>query len=198
MAIKLTDVTDMVGITNTRAKEPTLPVKPTFDPEKEGDRKVLHSWETVTRTQAPIKSAPKINRSFVIIGAVIALLLVAMKEFMLIAVVASIIFMRYVLSATPARSVRHTISNHGIDYSGQFYGWNALTKFFIKSIDGTDMLCVDTVDRLPGRLYLLLRSGDREKVKEIVGRYLTFLEEEPKTFADRIYDSATSRISTDK
>lgn len=198
MAIKLIDITDMVGLTDTGAKEPTAPTKPSFDPDKEGDRKVLHAWETVTREHRPIKGASKVNRSLVIIGAVVALLLVSMQEFMLVAVVASMLFMRYVLSATPPRSVSHTLTNHGLVYSGQFYGWNELSKFFIRSEGENDVLCVDTVERLPGRLYLHLNSGDAKKVKEIVGRYLTFLKEEPKIFADRMYDTAVGKISAGK
>jgi hypothetical protein len=194
MAIQISDVTNLLGITNTRAKEPVLPSKPVFSPENEGERKVLFEWDTVTRQTSPLKSSSKMNRSFLIIGAVVALLLVAMQEFLLIAVVASIIFLRYILAATPARAVHHKLSNHGIDYSGQFYGWGELKHYFFKSAEGTDVLCVDTVDRLPGRLFLLLNDVDKVKVKEIVGKYLTFLKEEPKTFADKMYEAASAKI----
>ena len=61
--------------------------------------------------------------------------------------------------------------------------------------DGIDILCVDTTDRLPGRLFLLLNAGDMEKVKELVGKYLTFLPEAPKTFADKVYEAAADKIS---
>ena len=197
MPIRLADVTDMLGFTDSRAKDPLAPVKPSFTPEGEGDRKVLFAWDTVTRNHMPIKGVSKINRSLVIIGAVVAILLVSMGEFMLIAVVASIIFVRYVLSSTSGRSVRHTISNHGIDYAGQFYGWNELKQFFFKVDGPTDVLCIDTVERLPGRLYFLLIPGDKNKINEIVGQYLTFLKEEPKTFIDHMYDSIVSKIDTD-
>jgi hypothetical protein len=198
MAIKLADVTDMFGFTDSRAKDPLAPVKPTFSKEGEGDRRVLYVWDTVTRNHMPMKGVSKINRSLVIIGAVVSILLVSMGEFMLIAVVASLIFVKYVLSSTSGRSVSHTLSNHGVDYSGQFYGWNELRLFFFK-FDGTsDILCVDTVERLPGRLYFLLKPGDKEKVREIVGQYLTYLKEEPKTFFDKMYDTISSKIDVDE
>ena len=34
-----------------------------------------------------------------------------------------------------------------------------------------------------------------EKVKELVGKYLTFLPEAPKTFADKVYEAAADKIS---
>ncbi len=195
MAIQLSDVTNLLGFTNTRASDPIRPSGPASNPETREDKKVLLSWETVTRTHYSIKGNPKMNRTLLIIGAVIALLLVAMGEFLMIAVIASIIFLRYILSASPARAVHHTITTHGIDYSGQFYDWTELKSFHFVNTDGTDVLCVDTIDRLPGRLFLLLNPGDMEKVKESVGRYLTFLPEAPKTFADKVYEAAADKIS---
>ncbi|OGC47818.1 hypothetical protein A2886_00330 [candidate division WWE3 bacterium RIFCSPHIGHO2_01_FULL_42_13] len=198
MATRFTDITDFLGVTNTKEKEPILPVKPSATPESEGERRILFSWDTVSRVGYSDRGNPKLSRTLLIIGVVVAFLLVAMGEFLLIAVVASIIFLRQVLSATPAEAVHHDLTNHGVSYSGEFYSWGEFSNFYLAEDKGVDVLCLNLTNRVPGRLYLLLSSGDREKVKDIVGQYVSMLPEEPKTFFDKVYDFAASRISIDK
>lgn len=198
MAVKFTDVSDFLGVTNTRANEPVLPSKPSFDPEKEGERKVLYEWDTVTRIQPKIMVASKVNRSLLIIAALVALLLVSMKEFLLIAVVSSIVFVRYILSATPGESVHHKITNHGVDFAGQFYSWADLKHYFFISHENHEMLCIDTHNKLPGRLFMIIQTSEKEKIKEIVGKYLTFLQEPPSSVVDKMFETAFSKIKVDK
>jgi len=193
MPIKLTDITDYVGITNTKQNEPELPKKPAFDLEKEGARQVLYEWDAVNVISTSKPSA-KMSRTFVVIGVVVALLLVLMQQFLLIALVASVVFLYHVLSSVSAETVHHKLTNHGVDYAGSFYTWGELQRFYFKTQEGSSILCIDTKERIPGRLFLILRTGDEQKVKEITSRYISYLEEEPKTFADKIYDSAAKRV----
>ncbi len=194
MSTPLTKVTDFLGFTNTKRAEPVRPSGGAYNPDQE-PRRTLHTWEADSRTNFSPTGKVQINRTFLIIGVVVAIFLAAMGEVLLIAVVASIIFLQHILAATPAEKVRHTISNYGIDYAGEFYGWEELRSFFISSKEGVDTLCVDTIERLPGRLYLLLNQGDTEKIRETVGTYITYLQQEPKNLADRVYEAATDKIN---
>ena len=196
MPTPLNKLTDFVGLTKTRQGDAALVAKPAFVPE--GDRTILFEWNTVTRPQIAVLSAPKLNRSFVVIGGFIALLLILMHEFLLIAAIGSIVFLWYALSASPVEQVNHKITNHGVEYAGQFYGWNELSKYFFTKTGSMDSLCIDTVDRLPGRLFFMINQADKETIKEIVGKYLIYLEEEPRTFADKWYEKAIGKISFNK
>ena len=198
MPMQVRDITNFMGVTNIKKVQPELPTTPVFDIATAGPRKVLLSWDTLTRsTFKPEKLASKKNRSMLIIGAVLALLLISMGEFLLIAVVASIVFIRHILAATPPRQVQHSLSTHGVDYSGEFYAWNELNTFYFTKDDKTDVLCVDTTERFPGRLFLNLKAGDKDKVKKIVGEYLTYLHQEPNTAVDKVFTAAFDKINLD-
>lgn len=196
MAMQFRDFTNFMGVTNIKKELPEYPKEQKFDIREAGPRKVLLAWETLSRSDyKPEKLSSKKNRTLLIIGAVLGLLFISMGEFLLIAVVASIVFIRHILSATPPRSVEHVLSTHGIDYSGEFYAWNELKSFYFTKDSGTDILCVDTTERFPGRLFLSLRPGDKEKVKEICSEYLTYIKTEPRTAVDKVFDAAFSKIN---
>jgi hypothetical protein len=122
-----------------------------------------------------------------------------MQEFLLIVVIASAGFLYYMLSKSPAKEVKHEVSNHGLMYAGEnFYYWYELKQFFFKSDVGGTILCVDTVEKLPGRIFLNINPVDKDKLKEIFSKRLVFLEEEPKNFVDKMYGSAISKFALDK
>lgn len=195
--MKLTDVTNLLGVTSTKDAEPELPSKPTFDPEKEGDRKILLRWTAPGRASKKALSEKTI-RSMIIIFSVVALLLVVMQEFFLIIAIASIIFISYILSSTPPEDIHYEISNHGINYNGQFYSWGDLKQYFFTSEDNFETLNVDVLNGLPGRLYLTIKSGDKEKLQEIFSRYLPYLEKAPQNVFDRAYDSVIGKFELGK
>jgi len=194
--MRVTDITDFLGVTDTRSRVPEVPGRPVFDVEKEGEKKVLYAWEAQSRTTKT--SDPKFDRTSIVIGVVVALFLIMIGEIWLILVIASMIFLKFMLSAAPSEKVNHEISNHGVSYAGTFYYWSALNHFFFVEQSGIDVLCIDMKEALPGRLYFGIRAGDKEKIKEVVGSYLPFLQEPPRTFLDKAYDMASDRISLDK
>lgn len=195
MASPIFKVTNFLGITNTKSKEAALPDKPIFDLEKEGEKKILLEWDSDARRHEKLSFDSAKNKNLLIIGVVVSLLLVAMQEFLLIIVAASIIFLKYILSSTLPEIIHHELSNHGVNYAGQFYGWGELKKFFFKKEGDTVTLCIDTKDKLPGRLFLLLNNVDKSQAKEVVGKYLPYLDEEPKSMMDKMYESAVGKIS---
>jgi len=196
MPTPLNRFTDFIGVTRTREKEAGAVAKPTFVPE--GERQILFEWTIATRPQIGALTTPKFNRSFIVIGIFIAVLLILMREFLLIAAIGSIVFLWYALSAAPVEQVKHRITSHGVEYAGQFYGWQELKKYFFTRTGAMETLCIDTVDRLPGRLIFMIEGKDKETIKELVGKYLTYLEEEPRTFADKWYEKAVGKISFNK
>lgn len=191
--MQLTDITNFLGITNTKASEEKPPVIPTFDPEKEGERKVLYKCTVPARVEKKSFS-PKISRTMIVVVAVICLLLIIMQEFFLILVIASLVFISYVLAATPPEEVTYEITNHGINYAGQFYFWGDLKYFFFTQEEDAFVLNVDVRNKLPGRLFLTVRGEDKNQIHEIFQRYLPFLAERPQSFLDKAYSSIADKF----
>lgn len=195
--MKLNDVTDYIGLTNSRAEAPINAALPYKDVEELGERKTLFTWTTTNIPAGDSFKLPKLNRSFVVIGMFLLLLFLMMKEFLLIAALGSLFFLWNVLSGVRSEPVTHEISTHGISYAGQFYKWTELKEFFFGRLGNTDTLCINTVEKLPGRLILLVKISDKEKLTEILGRYLTFIQKEPTNVFDKVYNTVIDKVSLD-
>lgn len=197
MPTQLTDITNFMGFTNTKAKEPEPADNLKFDPEKLGEKKTLHKWQAPLRT--PLKAfGGKLSKNLIIIGVVVALFLLLIGEIPIILVFASIIFIGYVLAATPPETVEYELTTHGIKYIDRFYYWNELGAFFFteKPTEGAKyiILNIQIKDSVPARLFITVLPEDKEKVKEICNRYLPFLKEPPETALDKAYKKVTAKL----
>jgi len=165
-----------------------------FNPhEVYGKKKIFQVWEALARSHKKGMSL-KLSRSFMMIGIVIALLLVIMQEFFLLFVIASLIFISNVLAKVPPEKVKYEISNHGILYGTDMYYWKDLKQFYFDEIDGLDLLVVDTRIALPGRLYITLQAGSKDKLQAYLDERLIFLESPPQTFLDKGYASVVDKF----
>lgn len=199
----LINITNYLGLTNHQkkgfaqenSKNPETENIKTKYPKQE--RKTLYAWKALSR---PTKKqmSQKTTKTLIIIGAVIALLLVAMQEFFLILVALSLIFVSYILQQIPAEEIEYEITNHGVKYAGKLYFWEDLSQFFFLNAEGMEIVALDVLNDLPARIYLTLSGGNREKVKKLLEEHIEFLEEEPKTFFDKAYDSISNRLDLDK
>jgi len=191
----LGDVTNFLGFTTPKkVQEPIFAVPPSEGTQAVPiEKKVFLSWEVTERPKFTLDK--KTLKTVLVILAVISLLLVSMQEYFLVLVLASIIFICYVLSITPPGKVSHEISNKGVSFAGQFYGWHDLRQFFFYEKDGNDVLAVDTQNTFPVRLFFVLSGKDKDKIREYLSKYLTYIEEPPKNFMDKMYDSVASKIN---
>jgi hypothetical protein len=197
--MQIKDLTSFLGLTGRSAgflsAEPTS--VPQVNPKSYGEKVVEHTWTAPNRVVKEMSQ--KSAKTIIVIAVSVSLLFALMQEFLLIIVIASAGFLYYMLSKSPATEVKHEVSNHGVLYAGdQFYYWHELKQFFFKNDGGETILCVDTIEKLPGRLFLHISLADKEKLKEIFEKRLVFLEQEPKGFADKVYGSAISKLSLDK
>lgn len=185
----------------TRKKEvPSDPSQSTsqkMDPAMYGEKIIEHTWTAPNRVVNELSQ--KSAKTIIVIAVSVSLLFALMQEFLLIVVIASAGFLYYMLSKSPATQVEHQVSTHGLLYGGeQFYYWYELKQFFFRTDHNALFLCVDTIERLPGRIFLNIAPTDRDKLKDIFSKRLLFLEEEPKGFVDKMYGSAISKFSLDK
>ena len=133
---------------------------------------------------------PKIRRSLMIVGLVVGIILLIMQEFTLIFAVASLIFVSYVISSTPAEQVEHEISNLGVSYAGEFFPWSDLSYYYMDFKINTPMLCI--ARKSGPTLVFVIRDGDKDAIQQALYDYLPYLDAPPK---DNIEDFIRNIIS---
>jgi hypothetical protein len=197
--MQLRDVTSFIGLTGKKEAVTPQAADPVsqMGPKAYGEKVIEHTWSAPNRVIKEISQ--KSAKTLIIIAVSVSLLFALMQEFFLIVVIASAGFLYYMLSKSPATVVTHEVSTHGLWYAGeQFYYWHELKQFFFTADGGEIVLCVDTVEKLPGRIFLTIAAADQEKLKQLFSKRLVFLEQEPKGLVDRVYASAISKFALDK
>jgi len=187
----------LVGLTNTKPvkegpQKRQLPEE--FDKSKLEDKKIFLSWEAVSRPPRKDMS-DRITRSSTIIGIVLALILVILKEFFLILVIVSLIFVGHVLAKVPPEKLRYSLSNHGLMIGEEQYYWHQFYRFFFMENAGLQVLAIDSLSGSPPRIFMTINVVDKEKIKEFLSNYLDYIEEEPKTMIDRSYESVLNKFN---
>lgn len=198
----LISVTNYLGLTNHQKKgavsknseHQETEDKKTKYPKRE--RTTLYKWTAPSRP-AKKQMNQKTTKTLIVIGGVIALLLVAMQEFFLILVALSLIFVSYMLQQVPAEEIEYEITNHGVKYADKLYFWDDLSNFFFVSVGNTKVVALDVLNDLPTRIFLTLNKEDKEKIKSLLEKHVEYLEEEPKTFFDKAYDSVANKLDLD-
>lgn len=155
---------------------------------------VLLEWEAPERMFEP--KPREFYRKIAVIIMFFILLLMLIKEFLLIAVLGVVFFVVYVFTTVPPRKVTHQITNNGINFAGdKLFRWEELKSFFIDKKNNTEILCVDTVAMLPGRLFMILgKDIKKEKVIEVTNQYLSITEVPELTSIDKINRGLAKRF----
>jgi hypothetical protein len=192
--MKLTNITNYIGLTNTTAKEPELPTEVPAVEEPQGPKEVYISWQDHSKV-APKHFKPSFLRSMIISGIVASFILAAMGEFFLILLILSVAFAMYALSTTPPVDIKYELSNYGLEVAGVMYKWREFRHFFFTTTTQIPMLAVDTVERIPGRLYIKMADIEPERLKEIFLKYIPYLKEEPLSSTDKAYYSILNKFN---
>ena len=156
---------------------------------------VLFSWKSPSH---PFK---KRNRVFYQTVAAITLLLLVivffLHEFMLMGVILSIAFLVYVISTVPPVEVEHKVMPLGFQNAGRLFRWIELASFWFEEKWGYQTLVIQTRLPLPSQIRAVMGSEVKEKVKDIVGKYLLFMENPPKSWTDNFSDWLNNKIPLD-
>ncbi len=191
------DITDFIGITDTKKSQAVEPEKGKFDRDELGPRKVLMTWEGKPKASVT-QLDPRYIKTITVIAVVIVFILLLMKEYSLILVVASLFFISRQISKNPLEKFKYEISTHGINISGQMYYWDEMVRFFFAQHFGDEYLAVDLKEGIPSRIIMGFKRGDREKIVETLNKYVQYLEEEPLNFVDRAYKSVIDKFDLEK
>jgi hypothetical protein len=123
----------------------------------------------------------------------LAVILLFLKEWLLIGVIISLGFVAYVLSTVPPEEVENKITTRGVVTGGKRYDWVYLGRFWFSEKWGTELLNIETRLAFPNRLIVLLGKTDKNKVKNVLEKYL-LAEKPPKTYIDRAGEWITQKF----
>ncbi len=170
------------------AQEKTREVEPVT---KTRTLKTLLIW---TAPERPFKER---NREyFTTIGAIVfllAVILLFLKEWLLIAVMIALMFVAYIMATVEPRKVEHKITSQGIMTGNRKYEWEQLNRFWFTEKWGQKILQVESAIGLPRQLIMLLGETKESQVKKILSDYLPF-EEPEKTWIDNASEWVSRRV----
>ena len=149
--------------------------------EDSAQEKELFKWTALERPYKPLSK--QFFTTAIAIVVLISIVLALSGEWMLIAVLASMIFVNYVWSPVPPENIEYTLTTRGIRVGTQLYKWEDCTRFWFQD----ELLMVDTPSNFPRRLHII---ADKNTVEDIIKKYV--LEEKPEL---TIIDRATAWIS---
>lgn len=147
------------------------------------EKKIVRPSIILVEWDAPERMFKAYSREFyrkiAIIILFFAIIFLVLKEFLLVGVLGVVFFAIYVFHTIPPRKVRHQITTNGINYASEhLYKWEELQSFFIEKKEDTNILNVNTVEPLPGRIFLLLdESVDLTNLQEIINERISIIED---------------------
>ena len=155
---------------------------------------VIMEWEAPER-MFETKSR-EYYRKIAVIIIFVMLLLIIIKELILMIVLVALFFAVYVFHTIPPRNIRHQITTNGINYASEhLYGWAELKSFFIKKQKDTNILNINTVMPLPGRILMLLgKDTSSQEISDILNQYISIVEKPEEEPLDKISSAIARRI----
>jgi hypothetical protein len=177
--------------TQSLPKEPLdLPKEPLDLPSphvaSHNDVRTLLSWT------APGRPFRKRGRQYyltsLLIVFLIELILFLFSQYVLMRLVASLVFVAFALSLVPPKNFHYRISTEGITIEDHFFLWQELYDFYFKNQYNVTVLHIRTHSLLPGELTITLGDMHKDHVKSALLRFLPFREVIKKTFMDKSGD----------
>lgn len=155
-------------------------------PIEDRPSEIYRASETLLEWEAPERVFKKYSREFYRRMAVILIffgfLFLFVWDIVVIVVLGIVFFVVYTFHSIPPRKVIHKITTNGIFYAMDYhYMWRELRSYYFEKRDNVRYLIINTVDPLPGRLYLIIdKSITNEKIAEVLSSHLSF-DEKPTT-----------------
>ena len=149
--------------------------------------KLLFSWT------APARPFKRRDRDFwitiIVITAITGLVLFFAEGFMPVILIISVIFLYYILSTVEPENIDYKLTTGGLKMADKLNPWDKLGRFwFTKRFN--DQLLVFEAFTMGGRLEVVIKPNDKEKIKSVLSKYLLHEEAPPSTI-----DKATNWFS---
>lgn len=169
--------TSTTATPSTEAAEPASEtdagLQDSFSSQPPLERVVLE-WKAPNR---PYKKRDR--RYYMTVGTIvflICLILFFAGQFLPIAVVISVAFLSYVLSAVPPVIVTHQLTNFGLRVDNELYYWVEMNRFWLTKKYGQPVLNLE-IDRFPWRLHVMLGDMPEDKMAEMFR--VVLIQEQP-------------------
>ena len=138
--------------------------------------------------KAPARPFKRRSRNFYItvfaIVGVVGLILFLAEGAMPVILLASLIFLYYVLNTVQPQVIEYKITNWGVKIAGTRTAWSQMTRFWFSERQGAYLLIFETL-KIPNRLELVINKEDRKKIREVLSKYLNE-EKTPPSNLDKI------------
>jgi hypothetical protein len=157
------------------------PAPTSQEPRKPEAEKLLFSWT------APARPFKRRDKDFwitvVVITVVIGLILFFAEGFMPVILIISVIFLYYILSTVEPENIEYKITTWGIKMASKLNPWNNMNRFWFTKRFNDEILVLEALT-LGGRLEVVIKKPDEEKIKNTLSKYLLH-EEAPPSYIDK-------------
>ena len=164
--------------------------------ETQGTAQLISPTKDLFVWQAPVRPFKKRNKEFFTtvfaVAFLTAVIFFVIGGLLPVVVIASLVFLVYVLSTIAPETVEHKIISRGISFAGKTYFWDQLTRFWTTQRFGSELLVVETI-RLPGRLEFVINAEDKDKLRQLLSLKLPYEEASP-TFLDKAASWLSKRV----
>ena len=177
------------------------------NPEEESENETHnehseHSLKTLLAWHAPGRPFKEKGREFYVNSFLILLflevILLLFREYLLMLVLGSLVFLAYALSAVPPRAMFYKISSEGIMVEDHFYLWQELYDFYFKTQHGQEMVHIRTKWFVPGELVLVLGEVSKNHVRDVLLPYLPYREYVKPSFTEKTGDWLSNTFPLEK
>ena len=152
--------------------------------------KLLFSWTAPAR---PFKRRDKdFWKTIIVITVIVGLILFFAEGFMPVILIISVIFLYYILSTVEPESIEYKITTWGIKMADKLNSWNNLGRFWFTNRFDDEILVLEAYT-IGGRLDLVIKKSDKEKIKKILSKYL-LQEEAPPSYIDKATNWASKTL----
>lgn len=157
---------------------------------------ILLSWKSPSH---PFKKRDKVfYQTVAAITFLLVVIVFFLHEFILIGVILSIAFVVYATSTVEPVEVSHKVTPIGFEHAERMFHWGQCYAFWFEEKWGSEVLVIQTRFAFPAQIRAVLVSDiSREEVKDIVGKYLLYLEKPPKSWTDSFSHWLSEKIPLD-
>ncbi len=143
----------------------------------------LFEWKSMSR---PLwQFGKEVFATFGAIALLVSIILAFFQEWLAIAVTWAAFFLFWALTRIAPEEVDHKITTEGIISMNHAYLWSELGPFWYSEKGGDHILHVSHRNVL-GQLAIIVKSEDKEKIRDVLAQYLPFVEIPEKSVVEKM------------
>ena len=169
--------------------EKLLPEHTASTPEEEQQDDYGYRLKTLLSWSAPGRPFQRKSKEYflnvLVILFLVEVILFLFAQFALMALVLSLVFLAFTLSTVAPHDFHYKITTEGIMIEDHFFLWQELYDFYIRHINGEDVVVVGTKTWYPGELTIVLGVMHKEQVRDLLVQFIPYREYVKPTFMEK-------------